>query len=242
MSAIVDPRVYIIKDRIKSVKRIICVTGFKGGIGKSMVSVALSLSLNERGFKTGLLDLDFSGSSDHVIMGIENIFPREEKGLVAPYAHGIKFMTPAFFSKGKAIALRGDAITDSIKEILTVTIWEELDFLILDMPPGINDIAFEVMNFIDNGEILAIEIPSLISRDVLRRCLEIYKDMNFKVIGIVENMANKKNKEYYHQIFYDKNLENSVGSVEKIMKTAFYKDVYSLSGKISRFCSLFKVY
>jgi len=145
---IIDPRVSVIYDRFRAIKRIICVTGFKGGIGKSVISVGLALSLNENGFKTGLLDLDFTGASDHIILGVNKLFPREEKGIVPPYVNGIKFMTISYFSKNSALPLRGNSISNAIKELLAITIWDKLDFLIIDMPPGINDTALDTLKLI----------------------------------------------------------------------------------------------
>ncbi len=234
----IDPRPSIISDRLSSVKSIISVTGFKGGIGKSGIACALSLALTERGFKTGLFDLDFSGASDHLILGSGDVFPREEKGLLPPYVHGIKFMTAAYFSSGHAIALRGSSISDSVKELFTVTIWNELDFLVLDMPPGIGDAAFDIMKFIPGSIVLPIETPCSLSKDVLRRSLEIYKQSGFKIPGIVQNMANKKEKGFYHQVFFDSAWPKAAGKVHKFMKTVFYRDIFKLAGKLVKYSSL----
>jgi len=229
---IIDPRLSIIEERFSKIRRIIAVTGFKGGIGKSVISVALSLSLNEKGFKTGLLDLDFTGASDHIILGVNKLFPREEKGIIPPYINGIKFMTISYFSKNSALPLRGDSVSNAIKELFAITIWDRLDFLVIDMPPGINDTTLDTLKLIKNLEILPICLPSRLSKKILERSSGIYSGMRIKTIGVVENMAKLKKRSFYSQIFYDAKLEQALGNPSKIIKTNFYNDVLKLSSKI----------
>ncbi len=238
MIKVIDPRPSVVSQRLSGVKKIIAVTGFKGGVGKSGLSCALSLAFTEKGFKTGLFDLDFSGASDHLILGAGNLFPREEKGLLPPYAHGIKFMTASYFSSNKAIALRGASIACAIKELFTVTIWGELDYLILDMPPGVSDAAFEVMNLIPSAVLLPVQTPCGLSAEVLKRSLEVYEKGKFKIPGIVQNMAVSKEKGFYSQIFYDKKWPKAAGKADKLIKTSFYADAFRLACKLDKDGSL----
>lgn len=240
MIRLLDPRPSILADRLAGIKNIVAVTGFKGGVGKSGISCALSLALTEKGFKTGLFDLDFSGASDHLILGAGKAFPREEKGLLPPYVHGVKFMTAAYFSSGRAIALRGASVSDAIKELFTVTIWADLDYLVVDMPPGIGDAAFEIMKFMPRALVLPVETPCELSKDVLNRSLEVYKQGGFKIPGIVQNMAVSKKKGFYSQVFYDPAWPKAVGKADKLIKTSFYSDVFKLAGKLARESSLCK--
>ena len=94
---ILDPRPSVIDERLKKVKRVIAVTGWKGGIGKSVTAAVLALILGKKGHGTGLLDLDFAGASAHVVLGADGLFPKEEKGLEPPLAAGIRFMSVSFF-------------------------------------------------------------------------------------------------------------------------------------------------
>ena len=80
----IDPRPSVIAERLKGVKRVIAVTGWKGGIGKSVTASTLALLLAKKGYKTGLFDLDFAGASDHLVLGAKGLFPKEEKGLEPP--------------------------------------------------------------------------------------------------------------------------------------------------------------
>ena len=92
-----DPRLNIIDKRLENIKRIVAVSGGKGGIGKSSVASILALCLSEK-YKVGLLDLDFYGPSSHVILGIKDVYPKEEKGIVPPEVHNIKFMSIIYYA------------------------------------------------------------------------------------------------------------------------------------------------
>ncbi len=111
-----DPRLSIIDERLKEVKRIIAVSGCKGGIGKSVISCALALQLSKLGYKVGLLDLDFFSPSDHMILGAKLSFPEEEKGITAPEVCGIKFMSIVYFIENKPAPFRGIDVSNAIIE------------------------------------------------------------------------------------------------------------------------------
>jgi ATP-binding protein involved in chromosome partitioning len=222
----IDPRPSVIELRLKKVKRIIAVTGWKGGIGKSVTACTLALLLAKKGFKTGLFDLDFAGASDHLILGAKGLFPKEEKGLEPPLLEGVKFMSVVFFSENKAVPLRGANVSDAIIELLAITQWGELDFLVLDMPPGINDAALDVMRFARKAEVLAVTTPSVIARDVLERSLKLYQGLKVPVLGVVENMSGgAKPTGAAASIKYDRGLEKALGRPEALLKTAFAADL-----------------
>jgi ATP-binding protein involved in chromosome partitioning len=222
----IDPRPSVIEERLKKVKRIIAVTGWKGGIGKSVTACTLALLLAKKGYKTGLFDLDFAGASDHIILGAKGLFPKEEKGLEPPVYEGVKFMSVVFFSENKAVPLRGANVSDAIIELLAITQWGELDFLVLDMPPGINDAALDVMRFARRAEVLAVTTPSVIARDVLERSLALYRSLKAPVLGVVENMARgAKAKEDAASLRFDAGLEAALGRPASLLKTAFCGDL-----------------
>lgn len=218
----IDPRPAVISERLSGVKRIIAVTGWKGGIGKSVTACTLALMLAEKGYKTGLFDLDFAGASDHLVLGAKGLFPKEEKGIEPPVHEGIKFMSVVFFSDNKAVPLRGANVSDAIIELLAITQWGELDFLVLDMPPGINDAALDVMRFARKAEVLAVTTPSLLAHDVLARSLELYKRLKVPVLGVVENMAPAPGR---RAIRMDRGLEKALGRPGSLMKTRFAGDL-----------------
>lgn len=219
----IDPRTSVIKERLSGIKKIVAVTGWKGGIGKSVIASVCALILAARGKKTGLLDLDFTGASAHVILGAGGLFPEEEKGITPPRINGVKFMTISFFSKNRAVALRGKAVSNAIIELLAITKWGKLDYLIIDMPPGISDAALDAVKFIRKARVLAVTTPSKIAGDVLGRALPLYKRLGVKICAVVENMSRgeKRKKGISACLPYDEKLEKAVGHPEELLKTRF---------------------
>lgn len=229
----IDPRPSVIAERLSGVKRVIAVTGWKGGIGKSVTASTLALLLAKKGFRTGLFDLDFAGASDHLVLGAKGLFPKEEKGLEPPLCGGVKFMSVVFFSAGKAVPLRGANVSDAIIELLAVTQWGELDFLVLDMPPGINDAALDVMRFIGRAEVLAVTTPSVLAHDVLDRSLALYRKLRAPVLGVVENMSSgRAPKGAAAAIRRDPALERALGRPAALLKTAFARDLARAARKL----------
>lgn len=226
-----DPRPSVVATRLAAVKRIIAVTGWKGGIGKSVTASTLALLLAKKGFRAGLLDLDFAGASAHVVLGAGGLFPKEEMGIEPPLVAGVKFMSVSFFSDNKAVPLRGANVSDAILELLAVTQWGELDFLIMDMPPGINDAALDVIRLLPRTEVLAVTVPSVMARSVLERSLALYKTLKVPVLGVITNMDRGSHacSSVRWRLRCDEGLEKALGRPAKMLKTRFAGDL----GKIA---------
>ena len=134
LSGEIDPRLEGVRNRLNEIRRIIVVLSGKGGVGKSLIASSLALILSSE-WRVGLLDLDFEAPSDHVILGIgEDVFPKEDKGIIPPEIHGIKFMSMFFFTGRSAAAFRGIALRNAMIELLAITKWGSLDFLVVDLP------------------------------------------------------------------------------------------------------------
>ena len=226
-----DPRPYAIDTRLSGIGKIIAVSGFKGGVGKSSVACLLSLASSDSGMKTGLLDLDFSGASCHLILGADlghgAAFPEEVEGLKPPEIHGIKLMSLAFFTQNRAVHLRGRATTDTVTELLSVTNWGNLDILFLDMPPGISDVALDVMRLIPRIEIIGVLTPSVLSRDLALKALRFSEQSGVKIIGIVENLFTGTNKNSggfpcLATLPYDAGFESALGNIDRLRQTDVY--------------------
>ncbi|MFO1077405.1 MAG: P-loop NTPase [Planctomycetota bacterium] len=184
-----DPRPAVLAARLAGVRRIVAVTGGKGGIGKSLVSCLLALAAADRGLRTGLFDLDLTSPTDHVILGAPMGFPSEEFG-IDPLPHaGLRLMSLAMFAGATPAPLRGGALTDALLELLAITLWGELDLLVLDMPPGIGDTALDAMRFLPRAEYLVVTTPSLVVRETVRRTLRLLHERRAGVRGVVENMT-----------------------------------------------------
>ena len=245
----IDPREIAINARLEKVKRIIPVVSGKGGVGKSLVSTTLALALAEKGYKVGLLDLDFHGASDHVILGFEpKEFPEEDRGVVPHTVHGIKFMTIAYYTEDRPTPLRGKEVSDALIELLTITRWDELDYLVIDMPPGLGDQLLDVLRFLKRGEFLVVATPSKLALNVVRKLVQLLLEERHIVLGIVENMKllseqldEEKDVEalakefgipYLEGIPFYPDLDAKIGNVEELMKTEFAEKIREIAEKI----------
>jgi len=234
-----DARVSVINKRLKNIKRIISVASGKGGVGKSLVASSLALHLSKKGFKVGLLDLDLYGPSSHIILGVNDVFPEEEKGIVPPNIHGINFMSIVYFTEDKPSPFRGIDISNIIIELLAITQWGSLDFLIIDMPPGIGDETLDVIRLIKKSEFLVVSIPSKVAFGAVSKLLKMLKELKIPIIGILENMSmtgslfikneiDSMDLPYLGCISFDKNLEESIGEPNKLLESYFMKDLDDL--------------
>ncbi len=240
----IDPRVSAIEARLENVKRIIPVVSGKGGVGKSLVSTTLALTLAEKGYRVGLLDLDFHGASDHIILGFEpKEFPEEDRGVVPPIVHGIKFMSIVHYTENRPTPLRGKEISDALIELLTITRWDEMDHLVIDMPPGFGDQLLDVLRFLKRGEFLVVATPSKLSLNVVEKLIQLLKEEKHRVLGVVENMklhdeedvkklAGRYNAEYLAGIPFYPDLDSKVGNVEELMKTEFAERIRKAAEKL----------
>jgi len=239
-----EVRTSVIDRRLEKINRIIAVASGKGGVGKSLVASSLALNLSKKGYKVGLLDLDLYGPSSHVILGVEDFsFPEEEKGILPHKVNGINFMSIVYFTQDKPAPLRGIDITNIIIELLAITQWGELDYLIIDMPPGIGDETLDVIHLIKKAEFLVVTTPSKVAMGAVGKLLLLLKELKLPVIGIVENMkmtdskyikesVNKHGLKYLNSIDFDKNLEESIGLPNKLNLSSFMKDFEKIVNKI----------
>ena len=239
-----DPRLSVIDKRLSKIKRTIAVASGKGGVGKSLIASSIALNLSEKGYKTGLLDIDLYGPSSHIILGVTDYsFPEEEKGILPHKVDNIKFMSIVYFSEDKPAPLRGIDITNVIIELLSITQWGELDYLIIDMPPGIGDETLDVINLIKKSEFLVITTPSKVSMASVSKLLNILKELKLPIVGVIENMkmtdsnyisniVKKMNIRYLKSINFDKYLEDSIGSSKKLMNSSFMNSLDKIVEKI----------
>jgi ATP-binding protein involved in chromosome partitioning len=238
-----DARTSVIDRRLKNIKRIISVASGKGGVGKSLVASGLALNFSKKGHKVGLLDLDLYGPSAHIILGVKDVFPKEEKGIVPPDINGIKFMSIVYFTKDKPAPFRGIDISNIILELLAITQWGSLDYLIIDMPPGIGEETLDIIRLIKNSEFLIVTTPSKVAIGSVSKLLKILKELKIPIIGIIENMSMAESSfirgeigemdlSYLGSISFDQNLENSIGDTDKLLKTNFMKDLDEITKSI----------
>ncbi len=234
-----EVRTSVIKRRLKDVKRIIAVASSKGGVGKSLVASTLALSLAKKGHNVGLLDLDLYGPSAHIILGITDLqFPEEDKGIIPPIIDDIHFMSIVYFTEDKPAPFRGIDITNIIIELLAITQWKGLDYLIIDMPPGIGDEVLDIIKYVKKSEFLVVTTPSKVSMGAVSKLLQILGELKIPVIGVIENMKmndssyikdtiSEMNMAYIGSISFDHDLEESIGDSNLLLQTKFMKELNS---------------
>lgn len=199
-----------IEKAMKGVKHIIAVGSGKGGVGKSTVSVNLALSLAKKGYAVGLADSDIYGPSIPTLFNIKNeeVMGREIDGVsyIIPFEKfGIKLMSVGFFvDTTKALMWRGPMASNTLIQLLSETLWGELDFLILDMPPGTGDVQLTLAQLFKVSGSVFVTTPQELAVDDVRRAVNMFrdKDINIPVLGLVENMAYFTPKELPDNKYY----------------------------------------
>lgn len=236
----VDPRIAVIADRMKGIKRIIAVSSGKGGVGKSLVASTLALILTREGHKVGLFDLDFTSPSTHVILGIEGVQPEEDKGIIPPEVNGLKYMSITYYSGDLAAPLRGNDVSNVLVELFSITRWEELDYLVLDMPPGIGDVTLDLIRLIRNTRFLIVTTSSQLAFGTVRKLASLLGELKIQIIGVIENMKMEKSDvirkqteklglKFLEEIPYDPKLEEAIGSPDRLLRTTFGKKIEEVS-------------
>lgn len=185
------------KDLLPGVKNIICVASGKGGVGKSTVSVNLALSLARNGAKVGLIDADIHGPSIPLMLGIKGQRPSVQeidgKHYILPLeAHGVKTLSIGLLvDERQAVVWRGPMVSSALKQFVTDCIWGELDYLILDMPPGTGDIHLTLVQTIPVTGAVVVTTPQKVALADARKAMGMFgmNGIEIPVVGIVENMA-----------------------------------------------------
>ncbi len=180
-------------EAIAGVKNIIAVASGKGGVGKSTTSVNLALALAKDGAKVGLLDEDIYGPSQGIMLGIEDGTRPEtidDKWFVPIEAHGIKSMSMAYLvTESTPMVWRGPMVAGALMQIMTQTQWGELDYLVIDMPPGTGDIQLTLSQKFPVSGAVIVTTPQDIALADAKKGVEMFRKVNIPVLGMIENMS-----------------------------------------------------
>jgi len=178
---------------LANVKNIIAVASGKGGVGKSTCSVNLALALAQEGAKVGILDADIYGPSVGMMLGIaEGTRPDtfEDKAFVPLTAHGVQVMSMAFLVTDKTpMVWRGPMVSGALLQLLTQTRWDDLDYLIIDMPPGTGDIQLTLSQKVPVTGSIIVTTPQDIALMDCKKGIEMFRKVNIPVFGVIENMS-----------------------------------------------------
>lgn len=174
----------------RPIKNAIAVASGKGGVGKSTVAVNLAVSLARAGAKVGLLDGDIYGPNVPTMMGVENMPPPENDKLVPAEAFGVKFVSIAFMVEpGKPLIWRGPMLHSAIRQFIADVAWGELDYLVVDLPPGTGDAPLSLSQSMPLTGTVIVTMPQQVSLDDAERALEMFRTMEVPILGVVENMS-----------------------------------------------------
>jgi ATP-binding protein involved in chromosome partitioning len=232
----VDPRTSVINERLKHINRIIAVSSGKGGVGKSLVATTLALTLARKGCKVGLFDLDFTSPSTHIILGVKDAQPKEEKGIVPPIVKGLEYMSLIYYCGDNVAPLRGADVSNALIELLAVTRWSQLGFLVIDMPPGIGDAMLDLIRLVERAEFLIVTTPSRLAFETVKKQLSLLHELKVPVIGVVENMKMNTARNIQQQteklgvtflggIPYDMEVEEAIGDETRLLRTTLAQKI-----------------
>ena len=175
-----------------SLTRVWGISSGKGGVGKSSVTVNLAAALSARGFKVGVLDADVYGHSIPRLFGIEGQRPTAiDQTFIPVEVRGIKVVSIEMFKPDRAdpVAYRGPLLHRVLEQLLSDAYWGDLDFLLLDLPPGTGDIAISLGQLIPASEIIVVTTPQIAAAEVAERAGRIAHQLKQHIIGVVENMS-----------------------------------------------------
>jgi Mrp family chromosome partitioning ATPase len=197
------------------IKNVIGVMSGKGGVGKSTISVLIAKQLKNLGYKVGILDADITGPSIPRLLGIKDrkaTMSIDKEILPVETEDGIKVISLNLMidNEDDPVIWRGPIVSSAVKQFWTDVLWGELDYLIIDMPPGTGDVALTVMQFIPISGLVMVSIPQDLVSMIVAKAVKMARTSDIKVIGIVENMSyivcpdcNKKIK-----LFNGENIDN----------------------------------
>ena len=176
---------------IPGVRNIIAVSSGKGGVGKSTVAVNLAVSLAKDGARVGIMDADVYGPNVPIMLGTGYDQPEIEDGKLVPIeAHGIKMISMAVLvPPDKPMILRGPMLHGVVRQFLTDVNWGELDYLIVDMPPGTGDVQLSLAQLVPVQGAVLVTTPQEVSLSDVRRAVKMFEQVNVPVLGVIENMS-----------------------------------------------------
>jgi ATP-binding protein involved in chromosome partitioning len=175
---------------VDSRTRVLAVASGKGGVGKSSVTVNLAVALAQRGRRVAAVDADVWGFSLPRMLGISAPPGLVDDVIVPPEANGVRLISMGFFAReDQAVIWRGPMLHKALEQFLTDVYWGEVDYLVVDMPPGTGDVSLSIAQFLPRAEVLVVTTPQPAAQRVAQRAAAMAEKVDLEVIGVVENMA-----------------------------------------------------
>lgn len=178
---------------LNHVKKIIGVMSGKGGVGKSSISVLIAKQLKKLGYSVGVLDADITGPSIPRLLGLKEKRAAADENMLLPVEDkdGIKVMSLNFLMQNEddPVIWRGPIISGVVKQFWTDVLWDKLDYLLIDMPPGTGDVALTVMQSIPINGVVMVSVPQDLVSMIVSKAVNMVRMMNIDVLGVIENMS-----------------------------------------------------
>lgn len=175
------------------IKHVIGVMSGKGGVGKSSMSVLLAKELRQRGYQVGIMDADITGPSIPRLLGLEHEKAYGTNDAIEPVIDkdGIKVMSLNFLmdDENQPVVWRGPIVGNAVRQFWTDVVWEELDYLLIDMPPGTGDVALTVLRNMPVNGIVMVSTPQPMVSMIVSKAINMCKEVKVPVLGIIENMS-----------------------------------------------------
>ncbi len=172
------------------IRNAVAIASGKGGVGKSTVAVNVAVALAQSGARVGLLDADIYGPNIPTMMGVDRLPPPTKEKLIPAVAYGVKMMSIGFLVKAdQPLIWRGPMLHSAIRQFLSDVEWGELDYLIVDLPPGTGDAALSLAQSLPLSGGVIVTLPQQVSLEDARRGLEMFRQLNVPILGVVENMS-----------------------------------------------------
>lgn len=177
------------KQTINGVKNVILVAAGKGGVGKSTMSALIAEQLNSLGYKIGIVDADIYGPSIPQIFGINQKPEIINNKMIPLISRNIQIISIGFLTQGEAIAWRGPMASKAIYQLLSLSAWNNLDYLIVDTPPGTGDIHLSILENYQISGVTIVTTPQKISQIDVEKAIKLYQKFDVPILGVIENMS-----------------------------------------------------
>ena len=180
-----------ITEKLSHIKKKIGVYSGKGGVGKTTVAVNLAVTLAQKGYRVGLMDTDIDCPNASRVLGVTEKATFQDGLIVPPEKYGGKIVSMAFFQENEeeAIIWRGPMVHNAINQFLQTTAWGDLDYLVVDLPPGTSDAPLTVMQVLDLDGFVVVTTPQDLARLDAKRSINMIRKLNVRVLGVVENYS-----------------------------------------------------
>ena len=210
----ISPKTQFKKNKINGVKKVIAISSGKGGVGKSTIAVNLAVAIKNLKYNVGILDADIYGPSIPKMMGISEK-PKSEDGvnLIPIKKFDIQCMSIGFMvSEETPMIWRGPMVASTIKTFVNKVLWNNIDFLIIDMPPGTGDALLTFSQEIDIDGAVIITTPQNVAVIDVKRGIEMFKRTNVKILGIIENMTSFKSGDGVEHFIFGKDGAKNIAN------------------------------